>query len=398
MDHYGDFQNEIYLQALGGTLPAYPVEPGELERAALEAMSPRTRGYVAGGAGAERTMAANLAAFDRWRLLPRMFRGVTGRDLATSVCGTDLPAPVLLAPVGVLGIVHPDAERTVARAAAGLGVPMVLSSAASTAMEDVAGALDGSPAWFQLYWPGDRGVARSFVQRAEAAGYRAIVVTLDTWQLGWRPRDLTAGYLPFLLGEGIANYLSDPQFRGGLARPPEEDMAAAVLRWVALFSDPALTWSDLAWLREQTALPILVKGVLHRDDARAALDAGVDGIVVSNHGGRQVDGAVAALDCLPAVVDMVHGRVPVLLDSGVRTGADVVKAVALGAAAVLLGRPYVHGLALGGEDGVRHVLRCLLADLDLTLALTGCRSLAELSPGSLAPAQIDASISSRSPR
>lgn len=386
MGHYGDFQNEIYLRALGGELPAYPVEPDELERAAHQVMSPRTRGYVAGGAGAERTMAANLAAFERWRLLPRMFRGVTGRDLSTSVCGTDLPAPVLLAPVGVLGIVHPDAERAVARAAAGLGVPMVLSSAASTSLEDVAESLAGSPGWFQLYWPGDRGVARSLVRRAEAAGYRAVVVTLDTWQLGWRPRDLTAGYLPFLVGDGLANYLSDPEFRAGLERPPEQDLPAAVLRWVALFSDPALTWSDLAWLREQTALPILVKGVLHRDDARAALDAGVDGIVVSNHGGRQVDGAVGALDCLPAVVDAVHSRVPVLLDSGVRTGADVVKAVALGADAVLVGRPYVHGLALGGEDGVRHVLRCLLAETDLTLALTGCRSLAELTPDLLAPA------------
>jgi len=384
--HYGDFQNEIYLQALGGTPPAYPMQAGELERAAHEAMSPRTRGYVAGGAGAERTMAANLAAFDRWRLLPRMLRGVTGRDLSTSVCGTDLPAPVLLAPVGVLGIVHPDAERAVARAAAGLGVPMVLSSASSTSIEEVAESLAGSPGWFQLYWPGDRGVARSFVRRAEEAGYRAVVVTLDTWQLGWRPRDLAAGYLPFLLGDGVANYLSDPAFRAGLERPPEEDLPAALLRWVALFSDPALTWSDLAWLREQTSLPILVKGVLHRDDALAALDAGVDGIVVSNHGGRQVDGAVGALDCLPAVVDAVHDRVPVLLDSGVRTGADVVKAVALGARAVLLGRPYVHGLALGGEDGVRHVLRCLLAETDLTLALTGCRSLAELTPDLLAPA------------
>jgi lactate 2-monooxygenase len=384
--HYGDFQSEIYLQALGGTLPAYPVETGELERAGFAAMSPRTRGYVAGGAGAERTMAANLAAFERWRLLPRMFRGVTGRDLSTSACGTDLPAPVLLAPVGALGIVHPGAERAVARAAAGLGVPMVLSSAASTSLEDVADSLAGSPGWFQLYWPGDRGVARSFVRRAEAAGYRAVVVTLDAWQLGWRPRDLAAGYLPFLSGEGVANYLSDPEFRARLERPPEEDLPAALLHWVALFSDPALTWSDLAWLREQTALPILVKGVLHRDDARAALDAGVDGIVVSNHGGRQVDGAVGALDCLPAVVDAVHGRVPVLLDSGVRTGADVVKAVALGARAVLVGRPYVHGLALGGEDGVRHVLRCLLAETDLTLALTGCRSLAELTSDVLAPA------------
>jgi isopentenyl diphosphate isomerase/L-lactate dehydrogenase-like FMN-dependent dehydrogenase len=381
--HYGDFQNEIYLQALGGTLPAYPVEAGDLERAAHAAMSDRTRGYVAGGAGSERTMAANVSAFDRWRLLPRMFRAVDARDLSTTVCGTALPAPVLLAPIGVLGIVHPDAERAVARAAAGLGLPMVLSCAASTSIEDVRAELGDAPGWFQLYWPNDRGVARSLVQRAEAAGYGAIVVTLDTWQLGWRPRDLASGYLPFLVGEGIANYLSDPEFRAGLAKPPEEDPQGAVLRWIQVFADPTLTWSDLTWLREQTALPILVKGVLHADDARAALDAGVAGIVVSNHGGRQVDGSVAALDCLPAVVDAVHGRVPVLLDSGVRTGADVVKALALGAAAVLLGRPYVHGLALGGEAGVRHVLRCLLADLDINLALTGHRSPAELSPDAL---------------
>jgi L-lactate dehydrogenase (cytochrome) len=386
--HYGDFQNEIYLQALGGTVPAYPVEAGELERAAHDAMSPRTRGYVAGGAGSERTMAANLAAFDRWRLLPRMFRGVTSRDLSSTVCGTALPAPVLLAPIGVLGIVHPEAERAVARAAAGLGLPMVLSCAASTSIEDVRAELGDAPGWFQLYWPNDRGLARSLVQRAEAAGYGAVMVTLDTWHLGWRPRDLATGYLPFLVGEGLANYLTDPAFRAGLAKPPEEDLPAAVLRWVATFADPSLTWADLAWLREQTGLPILVKGVLHRDDARAALDAGVHGIVVSNHGGRQVDGAVAALDCLPAVVDAVHGRVPVLLDSGVRTGADALKAIALGAAAVLLGRPYVQGLALGGEDGVRHVLRCLLADLDIALALTGHSTLADLSPGALAPARM----------
>jgi len=331
-------------------------------------------------------MAANLAAFDRWRLLPRMFRGVTSRDLSTTVCGTAVPAPVLLAPIGVLSIVHPEAERAVARAAAALGLPMVLSCSASTSMEDVRAELGDAPGWFQLYWPNDRGIARSLVQRAEAAGYGAIVLTLDTWQIGWRPRDLATGYLPFLVGEGLANYLSDPEFRAGLAKPPEEDPQSAVLRWVQTFADPALTWADLAWLREQTGLPVLVKGVLHRDDVRAALDAGVAGIVVSNHGGRQVDGSVAALDSLPAVVDAVRGRVPVLLDSGVRTGADVLKALALGAAAVLLGRPYVYGLALGGEDGVRHVLRCLLADLDISLALTGHRSLSELTPATLVPA------------
>jgi len=250
-------------------------------------------------------------------------------------------------------------------------------------MEDVRAELGDAPGWFQLYWPNDRGIARSLVQRAEAAGYGAIVLTLDTWQIGWRPRDLATGYLPFLVGEGLANYLSDPEFRAGLAKPPEEDPQSAVLRWVQTFADPALTWADLAWLREQTGLPVLVKGVLHRDDVRAALDAGVAGIVVSNHGGRQVDGAVASLDMLPEIVAAVGDRLTVLFDSGIRTGADIVKALALGAKAVLLGRPYAYGLALDGEAGVRHAVRGVLADLDLTLGLSGHRTPAELSPATL---------------
>lgn len=382
---FGDFQYEIYLQGLGGTRPDLPMTIAAVEAAALERMTPQAAGYVAGGAGVEETVRANRKAFDRWRILPRMLRGVTERDLSTTVCGTPMPAPVMLAPVGVLGIVHPEGERAVARAAAATGVPMILSTAASNSLEDVAAEAGDAPRWFQLYWPKDRGVAASLVRRAERAGYRAVVVTLDTWTLGWRPRDLAQAYLPFLTGEGLANYFSDPVFRAGLAAPPEEDRQAAVLHWIQMFGDPSLTFDDLSWLSGQTELPVLVKGICHPDDARAAVDAGVHGIIVSNHGGRQVDGAAAALDCLPAVV-AAAGEVPVLFDSGVRSGADILKAVALGARAVLVGRPYAYGLALAGADGVRHVLRCLLADFDLALALSGHRTPAELTPDVLRPA------------
>lgn len=384
MAQFGDFQAEIYLQGMtGGSPPALPMAFEDLQAAAQATLAAPAYDYVAGGAGAERTMRANREALDRWAIVPRMLRGVPARSLDVEVCGTALPAPVLLAPVGVLGIIHPDGDREVARAAAATGVGLVVSTAASSTLEDVAAELGATPGWFQLYWPRDREVAASLLRRAEAAGYRAIVVTVDTWALAWRPRDLAHGHLPFLTGQGLANYFADPAFRAALARPPEEDRPAAVLHWAGLFGDPELTFDDLAWLRGQTDLPVLVKGICRADDARAAVDAGADGLVVSNHGGRQVDGAIGALDCLPDVVAAAGGR-PVLFDSGVRTGADVVKALALGAKAVLLGRPYVYGLALAGADGVRHVLRCLLADLDLTLALSGHRSPAELSTDLLA--------------
>jgi isopentenyl diphosphate isomerase/L-lactate dehydrogenase-like FMN-dependent dehydrogenase len=292
---------------------------------------------------------------------------------------------VLLAPVGVQSIVHPDAELASARAAAELRLPFILSTASSHSIEQVAEAMGDAPRWFQLYWPRDRELATSFLERAGAAGYRAIVVTLDTWLLAWRPRDLSLAYLPFLKGEGIANYLTDPVFRAALAAPPEDDLGPAIGHWAQQFANPSVTWDDLAWLREQTRLPILLKGILHPDDARRAVERGMDGIVVSNHGGRQVDGAVGALDALPGVRDAVPERYPVLLDSGVRTGADVVKALALGADAICLGRPYVWGLSLGGQAGVEHVLRCLLAELDLTLALTGHPRIDSIGADALAP-------------
>jgi isopentenyl diphosphate isomerase/L-lactate dehydrogenase-like FMN-dependent dehydrogenase len=375
---FANFQYEIYARGLAGETPALPLLGADLQERARERVSAEAFGYVAGGAGAELTVRANLQAFERVQIVPRMLRDVSQRDLGCSVLGTAMPAPVLLAPVGVQSIVHPEAELAVGRAAAAQGLPFILSTASSHTMEDVAEAVGQAARWYQLYWPKDRDLAASFVARAAAGGYEAIVVTLDTWLLGWRPRDLQNGYLPFLKGEGVANYFSDPVFRSALERTPEEDPGPAIGHWAYQFANPSVTWEDLAWLREQTELPIVLKGVLHDDDARRALDAGVDGLIVSNHGGRQVDGSIAALDALAAVRAAVGTEVPVLFDSGIRTGADVFKALALGADAVCLGRPYIWGLALDGQAGVEQVLRCLLAELDLTLALSGYTSIAQL--------------------
>jgi lactate 2-monooxygenase len=384
---FANFQYEIYGRGLAGERPRMPVSAAELEQRARETLSAEAFGYVAGGAGSETTMRANLRAFESWEIVPRMLRDVSSRDLTSTLLGASMPAPLLLAPVGVQSIVHPDAELAVGRAAAALGLTAILSTAASNTIEDVAEAMGQASRWYQLYWPKDRELAASFVARAQRAGYGAIVVTLDTWMLGWRPRDLQNAYLPFLKGEGIANYLSDPVFRAALERSPEEDPGAAIGHWAYQFSNPTVTWADLAWLREQTALPIVLKGILHEDDARRALDAGADALVVSNHGGRQVDGAIGALDALPGVREAVGREFPLLFDSGIRTGADVLKALALGADACCLGRPFVWGLALDGQAGVEHVLRWLLGELDLSLALSGYTSVEQLDGSALRPSR-----------
>jgi isopentenyl diphosphate isomerase/L-lactate dehydrogenase-like FMN-dependent dehydrogenase len=380
---FSNYQNEIYLNGTAGIVPDFPIEPSALEAAARERFAPKAFGYVAGSAGSESTARANRAAFDRWRIVPRFLRDVSVRDLSTSVLGTPMPAPVALGPVGVQGIVHPEAELAVAKAAASVGLPMTLSTLSSYSLEEVAAAGGGGPRWFQLYWPKDRAVGASLLDRAERAGYTALLLTLDTFILAWRPRDLVNAYLPFLERLGLSNYESDPAFLAGLEKSPDEDPTASILHWQAMFGDPSNTWSDLAWVREHWRGPIALKGILHADDARRAVDAGVEAIVVSNHGGRQIDGEIAALDALPGVVSAAGDRAEVLFDSGVRTGSDVMKAVALGANAVLIGRPYIYGLGLGGEDGVRHVLRGLLAELDLSMALAGCASLSDVGPGLL---------------
>jgi lactate 2-monooxygenase len=379
---HGEWQYEVYLRGMAGEAPNLPASWAELERDAAAAVDPGPRDFVWGGAGAGETMRANLEAFGRWRIVPRMLRDISERDLRTTVLGTEMPAPVLLAPVGVQTILHPDGETGSARAAGKLGVPVVASTAADRSMEEVAEAAGDGPRWFQLYWPKDDAITESLVRRAEQAGYSALVVTLDSMLLGWRPADLSRAYLPFLKGTGIAQFTSDPVFRAGLAKPPEEDVQAAVAAWVQVINR-IVTWDDIGSLRSITSLPILLKGILHPDDARLAREHGVDGVIVSNHGGRQVDGAVGALDALPPVAEAVGGDMPVLFDSGVRSGSDVVKALALGAQAVLVGRPYLWGLALDGEAGVETVLRMLLAELDLTLALSGCATSDELGADSL---------------
>ncbi|MEA2386084.1 MAG: lactate 2-monooxygenase [Thermoleophilaceae bacterium] len=408
-------QSQIYVGGVSGRRPRVPVEFAELERRAEAAMSEKAYAYVAAGAGLEETVRANREAFGRWRIVPRMLRDVSDRDTGVDLFGRRIPYPFLLAPIGVLELAHRQAERAVAPAAAATGVPMIFSNQASTPMEEVAELLGDSPRWFQLYWSVSNDLVESLVGRAEACGCEAIVVTLDTTVLGWRTRDLELAYLPFLRGKGIAQYTSDPVFQrlmdeepGALpGQAPRPNLAAlatlfqmarnypgrgvgrarkAVERFIQVYSRPSLTWDDLPFLRERTKLPILLKGIQHPDDARRALDAGIDGLVVSNHGGRQVDGGIATLDALPAVAQAVDGRIPVLLDSGVRGGADVFKALALGATAVLLGRPYVYGLAVAGRDGVEEVLRNLMADFDLTMGLAGCGSVEAIGRETLVPA------------
>lgn len=411
-------QSEIYRNGVYGRRPPVPVSADALERAARRRMSRRAFSYVAGSAGVEETARANRDAFRRWQIVPRMLRDVSRRDVSVELFGQRLLSPFLLAPVGVLEMAHPEADVAVARAAAELDVPMIFSTQASRSMEECASAMGDAPRWHQLYWSSSDELVESFVRRAEAAGCGAITVTLDTHMLGWRCRDLDLAHLPFAHGLGIAQYTSDPVFaelvRKRAAAPregaqPRPNLSAvrallsiarsypggfldnlrsplaraAVETFLEVFSRSSLTWRDLTFLRERTSLPILLKGVLHPDDATAALDAGVNGIVVSNHGGRQVDGAIGALDALPGVVAAVGGRIPVLFDSGIRGGADAFKAIALGAAAVCVGRPYVYGLALAGQRGVREVLRNLMAEFDLTMGLSGCASVAEITADTL---------------
>jgi L-lactate dehydrogenase (cytochrome) len=377
------YQDEIYLTGLTGAVPNLPTDLHRLEEAARAVMTPRAFDYVAGSAGSGATARDNLRALRRWRIVPRMLTDVSTPSYATQLLGTDLPVPFLLAPVGVLGIVHEEGELAVARAAAATGVPMILSTASSTPMEAVAAANEGGRRWYQLYWGKDRAVTASLLGRAQAAGYSVLVVTLDTRTLGWRPRDLDNGYLPFLQGVGIQNHLSDPAFQAGQPTSVDDDLQTAILRYIQIFGDLSLTWDDIPFLQQHWNGPIVLKGILSVADAQRARQAGVQGIIVSNHGGRQVDGAIAALDALPGIAQAVGSKLAVLFDSGIRGGADMVKALALGAQAVLLGRPYVYGLALGGEAGVRHVLRALRTDFELTMRLAGLATLTELGPDCL---------------
>jgi len=406
-----DRQRTIYINGAAGVRQPLPFDYARLERAAQEKMSPAAWAYIAGGAGRESTMSANTSGFDRWGILPRMLRDVEHRDTTTALFGKTLPAPFFLAPIGVLEMAHPKADLAVAAAAAALGIPYIFSNQASVPMETCAAVMGDTPRFFQLYWSRSDELVANFLQRAEACGCGGIVVTLDTTMLGWRTRDLDMASLPFLQGMGIAQYTSDPVFRKIMEQPdsaprprPKLTLEAirtliranrkhpgsfwtnlrsgaglrAVRTFIGMYSRPNITWADLPFLRRHTTLPIILKGILHPDDARKALDYGVDGIYVSNHGGRQVDGAIGAIEALPAIAEAVREKVPILIDSGFRGGSDVFKALALGAAAVGIGRPYCYALALNGQAGVEELLTNWMADFELTMGLAGCKTVAEV--------------------
>ncbi len=379
MSGFADYQIGIYFDALTGNQSPYPMDYATLEQKAQAAMSPSLFSYIAGGAGDEATQDANVSAFSKWGLIPRMFVGAGERDLSVDLFGQTLSSPLFMAPVGVLGLCTQDSHGDIAtaQASAQTGVPMIASILMEDPMEDVVPHAGDTPNYFQLYTPKNRDLAESLVRRAEAAGYKGLVVTLDTWVPGWRPRDLSTGNFPQIRGKVLANYKSDPVFQEMI----EGDESRIVMEWVSTFGNP-LTWDDLPWLRSITDLPLILKGICHPDDARRALDEGADAIYCSNHGGRQANGGIPAIDLLPGVVDAAKGS-PVLFDSGVRSGADVIKALALGATAVGVGRPYVYALSLGGVAGLVHLLNALLAEADLIMAVDGYKSLADLNPEAL---------------
>ena len=371
MAHFGDYQNEIYFNGLRGIRPNLPVDFKRLEERAIAVLSQSVLAYVQGGCGDEATQRRNVEAFAEWGIVPRMLVDTRVRDLSVDVFGKRYKSPLMLSPIGVIGVCAQDGHGDIAtaKAAAAAGVPMIASTLMNDPLETVAEALGDGDAFFQLYTPNDRDLAASFVRRAEAVGYKGIVVTLDTWITGWRPRDLNDSNFPQLRGVALANYFSDPQFRAKLAVPPEENPAAAVRHWASVFG-MTVTWDELARLRSLTKLPLIVKGIQHPDDAKRAIDVGVDAIYCSNHGGRQANGGIASIDLLPALVAEC-GKTPIWFDSGIRSGTDVVKALAMGASIVGVGRPYAYGLALGGTAGVVHVVRSILAEADLLMAVDG---------------------------
>jgi 4-hydroxymandelate oxidase len=333
-------------------------------------MDPAAYDYFAGGADGELTLADNRRAFDRYALRPRVLVGVDAVDTSTTVLGARLALPVVLAPTAFNKLAHPDGELAAARAAGAAGTVMCCSTIASTSLEDVAAAAT-APLWFQLYVYRDRRVTEDLIRRAEGAGYQALVLTVDTPRLGRRERDVRNR---FALPEGVS-IANLAQYGADATRWPT---SSSFTEYVHHLLDASLTWESVEWLRATTKLPVLIKGILTAADAELAASHGASGVIVSNHGGRQLDGSVATIDALPEVASQVAGRMTVLLDGGVRRGTDVLKALALGASAVLIGRPYLWGLAAEGEAGVRRVLEMLRSELELALALAGCRSVADV--------------------
>lgn len=408
-----DWQRQIYLNGFAGISQTVKISYEALELAAEDKLSAKSFAYIAGGAGNESTMRANRSAFEACKIVPRMLRNVENRDTSIQLLGHKFNTPLFISPIGVLEMAHADADLAVARAASSLNIPYIFSNQASYPMEQTAGVMGDSPRFFQLYWSKSRELVTSLIQRAEKCGCLGIVVTLDTTMLGWRIRDLDLASLPFLEGKGIAQYTSDPVFKqlmeqniipatkqritlktiqglikmvnnypgsGFLKKLKSGKPMSAIRHFTGLYSNAATTWEDLAWLRKQTRLPIILKGILATDDAQKAIDYGMDGIFISNHGGRQVDGSISSFEALPDIAKVAKGKVPIIIDSGIRSGADVFKALAMGATAVSIGRPYVYGLAIGGERGVYEVLRNFMSDFELTMGLSGCKNIAEIAP------------------
>ncbi|KAI9839711.1 MAG: hypothetical protein M1837_002058 [Sclerophora amabilis] len=396
--NYGKYQNEIYFKGMiQGQPPSMTTDSRLLEEQAKKHLGVRSFNYVAGGAGERATMDANRLAFRQWKMIPRMLRSTTHRDTSVSLFGTKYDSPVLVAPVGVQSIFHADKETGVAEMASEIGVPYILSTAASSTIEEVAAASDKShknsensgvndstaKRWYQLYWPHDDEITVSLLQRAKEAHYSVLVVTLDTWALAWRPADLDNAYVPFVLGTGNQIGFSDPVFRRKFSdandgKQVEDDIVAASVMWESIvFSGRAHTWEQLKLLKDNWDGPIVLKGIQHVEDAKMAVEHGVQGIIVSNHGGRQLDGAIGSLSVLPEISAAVGSQLTVLFDSGIRTGVDVLKALCLGADAVLIGRPFVYGLSIGGKRGARDALRALLADVDQSMGLSGIASVAD---------------------
>ncbi|RAL63239.1 hypothetical protein DID88_004317 [Monilinia fructigena] len=363
---YGAFQNEIYREGMfANNTPAVTTNPNKLEEQARSKLSATSYNYVAGGAGEGATMDANRLAFRQWKMVPRMLRPTTKRDLRVSLFGQEYESPILMAPIGVQKIFHEDKETGLSEACAELGVPYILSTASSSSIEEVAESNGpNGHRWYQLYWPQDDEITVSLLQRAKASGYKVLVVTLDTWALSWRPADLDEGYVPFM--KGVEKFHATP----------EEKPFEASQEWVGdIFSGAAHTWDQIKLLKDNWDGPIVLKGIQHPDDAREAVKAGVDGIVVSNHGGRQLDGAIGSLEMLPEISEAVGDKLTILFDSGIRTGVDVIKALSLGAKAVLVGRPAIYGLAVGGKQGAKQVLQGILADVDQSMGLAGIQNI-----------------------
>ncbi|MBK7811729.1 MAG: alpha-hydroxy-acid oxidizing protein [Saprospiraceae bacterium] len=400
-----DRQKEIYTEGALGHQPKIPVDFKSLELQASKILSKNAFGYIATGAGQEEGIFNNQKAFSSWNIIPSIASGIQNLDTKRQILGLDLPWPMMFAPIGVLDLARPKGDLLLAKASVESQIPMIISNQASTSMEEVAKALTSQNFWFQLYFSKSKELVRNFVQRAEACGAKGIILTLDTTTLGWRQRDLNNAYLPFIRGLGIAQYTSDPVFKellkdvnlqtqksaGNIFQKlrllhellknypgsyfenlKSKEPIKAVRKFIEIYSRPELNWDDIQWLKEISNIPVLLKGILHPNDALQAIKLGIDGIVISNHGGRQIDRVISSLDALVEIKKVVPKDYPLILDSGIRTGTDIFMALALGAKTVLLGRPYVYALAINGSKGVLEITKNILAEFEITMKLAGC--------------------------